>query len=1022
MAEAAVSLASFQELSEAHGALLEAQSDDKLDPSAVRVFVTEAAAAGAQIESIADRDAVRSMINYWTAVLARLPRPANGGSAAGGAPDLGLAEAPADRPTLARFDASLSPDLPDEDNPFVGLSAFDQGQRGLYYGRDSVIVDLLKTCAESSFVVVSGASGTGKSSLVRAGLIAAVQADTAYADWLVAIATPGRDPLASLVTALAPQGPDASDWIDQARRRVDERAADLAAIAGQRMGAGHLLLVIDQFEEIFSLCAEGPRDQAAIGIAALAALPRAHVVITIRDEYLEGEKSRHLLPAELDLAKGTEFRIPPLTPAEIRAAIEGPASNAGLIFQDGLIDRIVSDVGTDPAALPLLQYTLLRLWQKRQGNRVTNEIYDQIGCLSASLSTAAQETYDGLGTDQARNNARIVFEQLVRPSLTYEFVRDRVTRAELQTLLPPENLNTVLQAFEKVSLLRITRAADRDEDRIEIVHEALIRNWDLLRRWSLECREQERAYLSLDAMATQWSESGKKIGNLLFGRALIDAEHTRTAYEGTRIRSDPVAKAQVDAFLAESKIRQRWLASSGLIVLLTALLIIVSLAYVNKARERALALTVTNDQSTQVQLGDQDAIIAQQRASLVAQGGPLVGESARQFIQMLLSRGTIAAAELPIEFADMTPVAAPWPAVQAGARFDDNFLALGHPIVPTINGPGVREMDLPNARIFYDSGSGMPLLVASQSDRSQAQSNAAPNALYAYPGLEGQPDEAELAREHLILAHLVDRREVNWGPNGLWAARATNLLPMMVRMPERTTENQPFGPWLKLGQWLRGNHNPTASRVVYLSGAVPPDDRSSRLAPPKYLWKAAISVDGDGKLIVDAAMLPAQAGAPGDLPGRTTLDKIAAVSGLDFSALTGARPSAARAPQAPAASASSTAAPPAAATPRTAAPARIYTEVKNVPDEQAAAIVLLLANAGYRMPPIQQVDGCVSPPQLRYYYEEDQAAAEKAAAAATMMLAKAGFVSAPVKPLRLSLKTYANARPAHFELWLCGAP
>lgn len=129
--------------------------------------------------------------------------------------------------------------------------------------------------------------------------------------------------------------------------------------------------------------------------------------------------------------------MPPLDLSEIREAILTPATRAGLVFQDGVVDRLVSDMGTDPAALPLLQYTLLQLWKRRQGNRITMEVYNAVGGPATALSDTAQEIYDGFGSAQARENTRIIFQQLVRPSLLFEFVRDRVSRAELERLLPP---------------------------------------------------------------------------------------------------------------------------------------------------------------------------------------------------------------------------------------------------------------------------------------------------------------------------------------------------------------------------------------------------------------------------------------------------------------------------------------------------------------------------------------------------------------------------------------------------------
>lgn len=103
--------------------------------------------------------------------------------------------------------------------------------------------------------------------------------------------------------------------------------------------------------------------------------------------------------------------MPPLDLSEIREAILTPATRAGLVFQDGVVDRLVSDMGTDPAALPLLQYTLLQLWKRRQGNRITMEVYNAVGGPATALSDTAQEIYDGFGSAQARENTRIIFQQ-----------------------------------------------------------------------------------------------------------------------------------------------------------------------------------------------------------------------------------------------------------------------------------------------------------------------------------------------------------------------------------------------------------------------------------------------------------------------------------------------------------------------------------------------------------------------------------------------------------------------------------
>ncbi|MBS0504718.1 MAG: ATP-binding protein [Proteobacteria bacterium] len=1018
----------FEALSARHLQLLEAQAEDRLNAPDILSFIEDAAAAGTQIESVSDRDSLRAILSYWSGTLSRLqarpaqPSPVPPPPSAEGLEPVG-AEAPADeapagaappdappvpRPVLATFDATQAPTLDESANPFVGLAAFDINQSANFCGRDRAVQDLLQHVMNAPLVVVSGASGTGKSSLVRAGLTHALEIGPGTAGWLVVVMTPGRDPVASLAAALAPASADRDSWIDQARARIEADPDAAAQFVAESAGTRSFVLIVDQMEELFSLARPDDRDRADKAFAAIAALPNAHLVVTIRDEYLESERRAPLLHA-LDVRDADEFRVPPLDLSEIREAILTPATRAGLVFQDGVVDRLVSDMGTDPAALPLLQYTLLQLWKRRQGNRITMEVYNAVGGPATALSDTAQEIYDGFGSAQARENTRIIFQQLVRPSLLFEFVRDRVSRAELERLLPPASIDTVLKPFVDAALIRVTRGADRSDDRIEIVHEALIRNWRPLRDWALEVRESERAILALDVQAQRWAGSGRTLGHLLLGKALTEGQSVYDAYV-KRARVDPLVEARVKDFLVAGHRVQRnlWIALAAAAGV--GLVLLLSVAGLSLSNWK-LGSDVALNNNTIAALSNQAGVLSEKASALqgLADESGADDDAARQYIQMLLSRGTISADDLPAAFADMTPRAATVAAGRWPEDFQSNFLGLGQRLSPPDSLKGVR-VALPHMRAFIDEARGYPILVAAQSDRSQPAYMGHAHALFRWPDFAPQWDEATLAGRGLALAPLVDRRDVAWGKAGRQAAEAVNLLPLLFPQRLRGEGSDAFARWPAVGDWMRFNHNPDAIRVLYLSGIVP--GAAGQVIPAK-VWKIAISVDANGRLVTDAAMLPAPRATAGDLPGRTTVKAIAEATGIDFGQLLQAIKAPPRAIPAPVIASMAQATPALAA-----APARVFIEINNVDSAVTQAIASALGSQSFGIPPVQTVDPCIGPPELRYYFPQDAAAAARAAgiAGAAIQASLAGDQMVVLK--RLDPNRY-KAKPGNLELWLC---
>ncbi|GIK43685.1 MAG: hypothetical protein BroJett011_75180 [Chloroflexota bacterium] len=552
--------------------------------------------------------------------------------------------------TLLR--SSWWPQWPDEspapgEPPFKGLQYFDEADADLFFGRELLTTRLVARLVPSPwqgegqggghFLAIVGASGSGKSSLVRAGLIPALRRGEPLSDgslppegstrWPIHVITPTTHPLESLAASLTHD----SESVTATATLMDDLARDprslhlyvrrlLSQVAGGQGSGGaeeisppplhpsappRLLLVVDQFEELFTLCRDEAERQAFVDnlltaagsikkdegrgmkdenfsspprLPARFASPPTLVVITLRaDFYAHCAQYDHLREA---LARQQEY-IGPMNTAELRRAIEEPAKQGGWIFEPGLVDFLLEEVGTEPGALPLLSHALLETWQRRRGRTLTFGGYRESGGVRGAIAKTADRVWNQLEpTEQAI--ARNIFLRLTELGEGTQDTRRRVARSELEALTaadqrpptakktpsltlplkgggdasspspsegpalsevewegrgggqtPPEaqpkgqRLTPVPDPPSPVTAVLHTLADARlittAEDSVEVAHEALIREWPLLREWLDENREGLYLHRHLTEAAQAWEKLNRDPGELYRGARLAQA-------------------------------------------------------------------------------------------------------------------------------------------------------------------------------------------------------------------------------------------------------------------------------------------------------------------------------------------------------------------------------------------------------------------------------------------------------------------------------------------------------------------
>ncbi len=432
-------------------------------------------------------------------------------------------------PALATidFDSLLAPE-----NPYKGLRAFEEADAVDFFGRETLVERLIERLADPStgrFLAVVGPSGSGKSSVVKAGLLPALHQGRLEGSerWFIAKMVPGTHPFRELATALlsvAVEDTDISE--EQLQSSVRGLLRAVLRILSKDESA-YLVLVIDQFEEVFTLVEDESVRKHFLGslLYAIKTLEsRLRVIITLRADFYD----RPLLYPDFgDLVRQHTEVVLPLAPDELRIAVTGPAERVGLIIEPGLVDAIVTDVSEQPGTLPLLQYALTELFNQRNDRTLTLAAYRANGGVRGALARRAEETFNAMDMGQ-REMLRQALLRLVSLGEGTEDTRRRVRWSELMALGHGRDrralMQSVLDTFGQHRLLTFDRDPQTREPTVEVAHEALIREWRRLRAWLDELRDDLRMQRHLSSAVAEWVSADRDSSYLATGARLEQFE------------------------------------------------------------------------------------------------------------------------------------------------------------------------------------------------------------------------------------------------------------------------------------------------------------------------------------------------------------------------------------------------------------------------------------------------------------------------------------------------------------------
>ena len=437
-------------------------------------------------------------------------------------------------PERAEFEAAaLRPARPAERRPpsdevvapYRGLRSFSEEDARFFFGREAFTEILVEAVSRRSFVAVVGPSGSGKSSVVQAGLLPRLR--TGDAKWLTATLVPGQRPYhalaVELIGLLDPELTETQRLIEVTRMAdaLASRELSLSDVIHRvlelHVDYNRVLLVVDQWEELYTLVPDEEVRSTFIDrlLEATAEGEILSVVLTLRADFVGAALGYRPL---CDRIQDAQVNLSTMTQEETEHAIVEPARVAGMDFEPGLVTRILQDVGTEPGTLPLLEFLLSELWEARSDGRLVHAAYEEMGGVRGAMAARADALFSHLD-DEDQERVRRLMLHLVQPG---EGTTDTRRRSNLDEV--GGETESLVQLLTDARLLFISLDESTNEETVEIAHEALIQHWSRLQDWVNRDREFLMWRRRLTASVEQWQATGEDEDALLRGLALAEAQ------------------------------------------------------------------------------------------------------------------------------------------------------------------------------------------------------------------------------------------------------------------------------------------------------------------------------------------------------------------------------------------------------------------------------------------------------------------------------------------------------------------
>jgi WD40 repeat protein/serine/threonine protein kinase len=401
--------------------------------------------------------------------------------------------------------------------PYKGLASYQPEDAHRFYGREVLIDELVRRIQLQKVLIVGGPSGSGKSSLVRAGLIPALRAGAIMGSesWRILLFTPGRDPMAELYFHLAKALPDGMKSPVSLEDLLARPA--LARHLGQIDEAVRpVVICIDQFEELFTLAPAAQRSKLVEALSAMTdpAHSSVRLVIAVRADFYAACAEIPWLAERITV---NQVLVGPMTDAELRRAIAEPARRAGLHLERGLVDAVIGEAGQEVGALPLVAHALVETWMRRKGSTMTLEGFRAAGGVAGAISQTADLTFEHRFDEAEKAASKRLFLRLVTPGDGTTDARRILARSEIEHDPSAKILHNVVEGLTEARLLTV------NDETVQIAHEALLRTWPRLRDWIEESRDNLRTRQRISRAAEEWVADGREQDRLYRGAPLLSA-------------------------------------------------------------------------------------------------------------------------------------------------------------------------------------------------------------------------------------------------------------------------------------------------------------------------------------------------------------------------------------------------------------------------------------------------------------------------------------------------------------------